>query len=181
MEGALHAGGELAGFLDFVLGGDFLQEGLEFKDVLAVGGIFAGGDFKVGAGVGEIEVEGFGSGDGAEGGRIGVDGEEEVGAGAIGEGGSFFEGDEDVFGAGVDDFSAEAFFEQGAEAFGDVEDKILFVEAAASGSPEVVAAVAGIEDDAGEFQAEGAGEGAFSGDGVDAGGFGGLGEGDGGG
>jgi hypothetical protein len=53
------------------------------------------------------------------------------------------------------------------------------VEAAASGGTEVVSAVAGIEDDAGEFEAECAGERAVPRDGIDACGFGGLGEGDG--
>src|SRR5262249_51124640 len=93
---------------------------------------------------------------------VGVDRKEQVGALFIGERGTAFERDKRIVGAGVDDFAAHALGDQGAEALGDVEHELLFHEPVASGGAVVVAAVAGVDHNAGDFESERADEGAVA-------------------
>jgi len=91
-----------------------------------------------------------------------VDGDEEVSLRFVGDGGAGLEGDEGVVGAGVDDLDAEFVRQQLAEAEGDVEHDVLLFDAVDAERAGVVAAVACVDDDASDLEAERAGERALA-------------------
>ena len=143
--------GEIARLFDLFLQGDFLEEIAEFEDAAFAGCVFAGGDVESFLGGGEAEVVGFDAGHGADDGGVGVDGNEEIGFAFIGHFGAGFERDEVIVVAGVDDFAAEVGGDEFAEAEGDVEDEFLFKEPGGSGGALIVAAMAGVQDNAADF------------------------------
>ena len=159
VECAVDAGGELAGLVNFVFEGDFLEKIAEFEDAAFGCSVFAGGGFESRFRGGEAEEKGLDAGDGLEGRTIGVDGEKQVGLAIVGHFGSLLERDETIVLAGENDFGTEAVFEERAEAEADIEDHLFFREAGGAGCSVIVAAVAGVEDDTANFESEGAGEG----------------------
>ena len=163
VERLLHIRGELAGLVNFVFQRDFFYQAGELVNGLVGDGVFAGGDFQRVRRSREVEVVGFYAAGGRVGAGVGVYGEEEVGLGLVGDGGAGFEGDEGVVVAGVDDVGSEALLEQLAEAQGYVEDDLFFFNSSGTGGAGVVAAVAGVDDDASDFQAQGAHQGALAG------------------
>src|SRR5690606_5905449 len=80
-------------------------------------------------------------------GGVGVDRDEELAAGAVRHPAPLVERDEPVVGAGVDDADAEAVLDEGPEAAGDPERDVLLANTVVGGAA-VVAAVAGVDDDA---------------------------------
>ena len=95
-----------------------------------------------------------------------MDGQEQVGLLLVGDGRPGLERNEGVVGARVDDFRVQAFLDQPADAQRDVEDQVLFEQALDSFGALVVPAVAGVDDDAADLEAEGAGQGGGAGRGV---------------
>jgi len=170
IERGFDVGGELAGLGKFVFEGDLSDEVRELRDGLAGDSVFAGGNFEGVGLLGEVEVVGFDAAGGGIGRGVGVDGEEEVGLGLVGDGGAGLKRDKGIVGAGVDDLGAELLVEQRTEAEGDVEDDIFFLQAVDAEGSGVVAAVAGVDDDAVDFEAEGADERGLAGGGLELGG-----------
>ncbi len=126
IEGGVDARGELTGLVDLVLQGDFLEEIAEFEDATFGGRIFAGGGFEGRFRGGETEEKSLDAGDGFDRRTVGVDGEKQVGLAVVRHFGSLLEGDEAIIFTGVDNFGAEAIFEEGSEAEADIEDDLFF-------------------------------------------------------
>jgi len=128
-------------------------------DGLVGGGVFAGGDFECIGGGSEVEVVDFDAARAGVGAGVCVDGDEEVGLGLVGDRGACLKRDEGVVAARVDDVGAEALFEQAAETEGNVEDDVFFFDAAGAEGAGVMSAMAGVDDDAVDLEAEGTNHG----------------------
>ena len=92
-----------------------------------------------------------------------MNGNEQIGFGLGGYGGALFKRDERVVIARVDDFGAgQTLADQRAEAKGDIEAKIFFEQAGGADRAGVMPAVAGIDHDSADFEAEDASEGGLA-------------------
>jgi hypothetical protein len=87
-----------------------------------------------------------------------VHADEEIGLRFVGDGGAGFERDKGVVRACVDNLSAKAVVQELAEAECHVKDDILFSDAADAEGAGIVAAVAGVDNDAVDLEAERADE-----------------------
>ena len=94
---------------------------------------------------------------------IGVNRQEQVGFGFVGDFGAPFERDEGVVRAGVNHLAAHALLDQSAQPLGDVQNQILFAQAFRPNGSGIVPAMAGIENDAADLQAEHPDHGALAG------------------
>src|SRR5689334_13179928 len=87
-----------------------------------------------------------------------MDGKEQVGFALVGKRGTTFQWNERIVGAGVDDLGVQSLFDQLANALGNVEHEVLFQQTFYAGGALVMAAVAGVDDDAADLEAERAGK-----------------------
>ena len=163
VERLLHVGSELARFVDFVLEGNFLYQVRELMDGFVGDRIFPGGYFeRIGRG-GEVEVIGLHPASRGVRAGVGVNGKEEIGLRLVGDGCTGLQRYEGIVIAGIDDVGTQALLEQLAKTQGDVEHHLLFFNATRSHGAGVVSAMAGIDDDAADLEAEGAHQGALAG------------------
>src|SRR5579864_804581 len=88
--------------------------------------------------------------------RVGVDRNKQVGTLLIGDGGAGLERDEGVVFAGVDNLRAQTSLQQFAQFAPDFEYQILFFQAVRPDGSGIVAAMAGIDHDLADLQAESA-------------------------
>ena len=88
--------------------------------------------------------------------------EEQVGLVLVRDPGSFFQGNKGVILSRVDHLGGQTLLEQRAQAFGNIQDDFLFGKTIGSACAFIVPAMAGIEDDAPEFQAQDARQGLFA-------------------
>lgn len=87
-----------------------------------------------------------------------MDADEEIGLRLVGDGGAGFERNKSIVGAGVDDLRAETIVQKLAEAKSYVEHNIFFADAADAEGAGIVPAVAGVDDNAIDLEAERADE-----------------------
>ena len=87
-----------------------------------------------------------------------MDREKQVGLLLVGHRGAAFQRDERVVGARVNHFGVHAFFDQFADAQGDIEHQFLFDQAVRTLRALVVPAMAGIDHDAPDLQSQRAGQ-----------------------
>src|SRR5271154_228173 len=117
--------------------------------------IFPGGYFERIRRGGEVEVIGlYPTSRGVRAG-VGVNGKEEIGLRFVGDGRTRLQRYESIVIAGKDDVGSQALPEQFAKTQGDVEHHLLFFDATRSYGAGVMPAVARIDDEAADLEAEG--------------------------
>ena len=144
---------QAARFVDLGVGHQIEQNQLQVADLLEGGPVLAGGDFHRLVVLGEVQVVGlhpvgvsFGTG-------IGMQRDEQVGVDLVGDGGPLLEGDERIVVAGHDHLAAELLLEARGEGLGHRQGHVLFQRTAGADRSGVLAAVAGVDDDAQQLSA----------------------------